>query len=364
MPLSAQSTPASTASSSSASSSPSPLSLLKHHSFAFAPSDIDPDHYGQMSIDVHSAAAASGSTMGGGGGGRTSVHSSVSTESGGSDLDRNSVAYAPLTPDTPPFPSDESVPAPKKEQQQSDRKRSASERKKDTKDDVVRRRTRTGCLTCRKRRIKCDEAKPKCSNCTKSRRVCEGYGPRVDLRSPYYKVRSIVPLPSDQSNYAAMMAAGMNPYPSYMSAQPFAPPPFGGPVHPDHLYAASNYYAAAATAAAAGAPYPDPAVYAPMPYMPVAYLPGTWPTAPSGPILMQSVSPMTAADAIPQAPPDSGMPLPAQSYPYWMPPTFVPLPQHAQSAMPESSHARLSLNEDGGFYSTGSDIMPEIFAPP
>ncbi|KAK9476482.1 hypothetical protein V1514DRAFT_336738 [Lipomyces japonicus] len=40
---------------------------------------------------------------------------------------------------------------------------------------VIRRRTRTGCLTCRKRRIKCDEGKPLCANCIKSRRVCEGY---------------------------------------------------------------------------------------------------------------------------------------------------------------------------------------------
>lgn len=39
----------------------------------------------------------------------------------------------------------------------------------------VRRRTRTGCLTCRKRRIKCDERKPACFNCEKSRKQCAGY---------------------------------------------------------------------------------------------------------------------------------------------------------------------------------------------
>ncbi|EPX72481.1 transcription factor [Schizosaccharomyces octosporus yFS286] len=39
----------------------------------------------------------------------------------------------------------------------------------------ARKRTKTGCLTCRKRRIKCDERKPVCYNCIKSKRQCEGY---------------------------------------------------------------------------------------------------------------------------------------------------------------------------------------------
>jgi hypothetical protein len=44
------------------------------------------------------------------------------------------------------------------------------------KDDekVVRKRTKTGCQTCRSRRIKCDEGKPECNNCVKSKRQCEG----------------------------------------------------------------------------------------------------------------------------------------------------------------------------------------------
>ncbi|CAN8102184.1 unnamed protein product [Discula destructiva] len=48
----------------------------------------------------------------------------------------------------------------------------------------IRKRTKTGCLTCRKRRIKCDEAKPTCSNCIKSKRQCEGYSQRVVFKSP------------------------------------------------------------------------------------------------------------------------------------------------------------------------------------
>ncbi|ATY59316.1 Zn(II)2Cys6 transcription factor [Cordyceps militaris] len=36
-------------------------------------------------------------------------------------------------------------------------------------------RTRTGCLTCRTRRIKCDEARPACQRCISAWRPCEGY---------------------------------------------------------------------------------------------------------------------------------------------------------------------------------------------
>ncbi|RDW92157.1 hypothetical protein BP5796_01551 [Coleophoma crateriformis] len=45
-------------------------------------------------------------------------------------------------------------------------------------------RTKTGCLTCRRRRIKCGEEKPTCSNCTKSKRQCEGYNQRVVFKDP------------------------------------------------------------------------------------------------------------------------------------------------------------------------------------
>ncbi|KAF4126757.1 Fungal Zn(2)-Cys(6) binuclear cluster domain [Geosmithia morbida] len=45
-----------------------------------------------------------------------------------------------------------------------------------------RKRTKTGCLTCRKRRIKCDEGRPTCNNCIKSKRACEGYSQRVDFK--------------------------------------------------------------------------------------------------------------------------------------------------------------------------------------
>ncbi|CAM1511415.1 Fc.00g089280.m01.CDS01 [Cosmosporella sp. VM-42] len=52
----------------------------------------------------------------------------------------------------------------------------------------VRKRTKTGCLivrqACRRRRIKCDEGRPTCNNCIKSKRQCEGYSQRVIFKDP------------------------------------------------------------------------------------------------------------------------------------------------------------------------------------
>ncbi|CAG9945853.1 unnamed protein product [Clonostachys rosea f. rosea IK726] len=36
-------------------------------------------------------------------------------------------------------------------------------------------KTKTGCHTCRVRRVKCDEAKPSCNRCLSTGRVCDGY---------------------------------------------------------------------------------------------------------------------------------------------------------------------------------------------
>lgn len=46
-------------------------------------------------------------------------------------------------------------------------------------------RVRTGCLTCRRRRVKCDQVKPTCERCRNGNFVCEGYeAPRQVARSP------------------------------------------------------------------------------------------------------------------------------------------------------------------------------------
>jgi hypothetical protein len=45
-------------------------------------------------------------------------------------------------------------------------------RDSDATPDGKPKRTRTGCLTCRERHLKCDESKPTCINCSKSQRGC------------------------------------------------------------------------------------------------------------------------------------------------------------------------------------------------
>ncbi|KAL7916647.1 hypothetical protein GGI35DRAFT_47838 [Trichoderma velutinum] len=45
-------------------------------------------------------------------------------------------------------------------------------------------RVKTGCLTCRKRRVKCDELKPICRRCIKANVICDGYQKRRSIPSP------------------------------------------------------------------------------------------------------------------------------------------------------------------------------------
>ncbi|KAI4167058.1 MAG: hypothetical protein LQ343_007523 [Gyalolechia ehrenbergii] len=78
----------------------------------------------------------------------------------------------------------------------------------------IKRRTKTGCLTCRKRRIKCDEHHPQCKNCQKSKRECLGYDPIFKSQPG---PTAIQPAPS--------AAPSMQSTPT--SAPPYPPPPQG-----------------------------------------------------------------------------------------------------------------------------------------
>lgn len=94
---------------------------------------------------------------------------------------------------------------------------------------AVKKRTKTGCLSesarlssrqasrrlrctgvtnahtqaCRKRRIKCDENKPRCKNCIKSKRECEGYNQRVVFKDP---------MGAQQGHFAPALFASNAPY--------------------------------------------------------------------------------------------------------------------------------------------------------
>ncbi|KAL4932141.1 putative C6 finger domain protein [Aspergillus undulatus] len=80
----------------------------------------------------------------------------------------------------------------------------------------VKRRTKTGCLTCRKRRIKCDEGHPVCRNCVKSKRECLGYDPVFKQPTP----SAIQPAPNPQPS---LVVNPQEPSPAQQS-YPAAPP--------------------------------------------------------------------------------------------------------------------------------------------
>lgn len=69
------------------------------------------------------------------------------------------------TPFSKPIRKSKTAPGPNEEVSSQERRKRNCTKK-----------TRTGCLTCKKRRVKCDEHFPQCWNCLKSKeRVCEGY---------------------------------------------------------------------------------------------------------------------------------------------------------------------------------------------
>ncbi|KAF3932293.1 hypothetical protein ABW19_dt0205392 [Dactylella cylindrospora] len=82
----------------------------------------------------------------------------------------------------------------------------------------IKRRTKTGCLTCRKRRIKCDEAHPTCKNCAKSKRECLGYDP-IFKQAPQGPP-PIQPAPSSAPPSLAPASYGVSPGPSLPMPHP------------------------------------------------------------------------------------------------------------------------------------------------
>ncbi|KAL7793537.1 hypothetical protein V8C37DRAFT_99218 [Trichoderma ceciliae] len=86
-------------------------------------------------------------------------------------------------------------------------------------------RTKTGCLTCRKRKKKCDEQKPECINCIRGGFICAGYPPQrgPGWQKPDNKATA-VPLESKDPSYVPPGAYGMpQPQPQPQSQPP--PPP-------------------------------------------------------------------------------------------------------------------------------------------
>ncbi|KAL1860310.1 hypothetical protein VTK73DRAFT_7416 [Phialemonium thermophilum] len=83
----------------------------------------------------------------------------------------------------------------------------------------IKRRTKTGCLTCRKRRIKCDETHPTCNNCKKSKRECLGYDP---IFKQQQGPPAIQPAPNSQTSPSNSLISP--PSVPASAALPFQPP--------------------------------------------------------------------------------------------------------------------------------------------
>ncbi|KAF9884985.1 Maltose acetyltransferase [Aspergillus nanangensis] len=62
---------------------------------------------------------------------------------------------------------------------------------------VFSNRTKTGCMTCRRRKKKCDEQHPACNNCIRGGFLCEGYSSRSTWQKPS-STKAPVPLQSKE----------------------------------------------------------------------------------------------------------------------------------------------------------------------
>ncbi|KAF5486443.1 putative maltose O-acetyltransferase [Colletotrichum fructicola] len=70
-------------------------------------------------------------------------------------------------------------------------------------------RTKTGCMTCRRRKKKCDEQKPECSNCIRGGFVCAGYPPqRNAVWQKSDNKATAIPLESKDPSYVPPGAYG------------------------------------------------------------------------------------------------------------------------------------------------------------
>ncbi|KAF4928885.1 putative maltose O-acetyltransferase [Colletotrichum viniferum] len=99
-------------------------------------------------------------------------------------------------------------------------------------------RTKTGCMTCRRRKKKCDEQKPECSNCIRGGFVCAGYPPqRNAVWQKSDNKATAIPLESKDPSYVPPGAYGMpqsQPPQSQPQPQPQAQPQSQPPTQPQH----------------------------------------------------------------------------------------------------------------------------------
>ncbi|KAE8445272.1 hypothetical protein EG329_013510 [Mollisiaceae sp. DMI_Dod_QoI] len=79
-------------------------------------------------------------------------------------------------------------------------------------------RTKTGCMTCRRRKKKCDESRPECNNCLRGGFVCSGYQQRGQWPKTEQKAAPI-PLQS-KTEYENSPYSATSPYAQHHLSQP------------------------------------------------------------------------------------------------------------------------------------------------
>ncbi|KAG6356814.1 hypothetical protein INS49_014688 [Diaporthe citri] len=78
-------------------------------------------------------------------------------------------------------------------------------------------KVKTGCNNCKQRRIKCDEKRPACTQCVRSKKDCSGYPPPPRSARPFEEVR-IAPRPRVGGQQSSLAAA-----PAVQPPQPAQP---------------------------------------------------------------------------------------------------------------------------------------------
>ncbi|KAI1181888.1 hypothetical protein F5B17DRAFT_436233 [Nemania serpens] len=93
-------------------------------------------------------------------------------------------------------------------------------------------KVKTGCNNCKQRRIKCDEKRPACTQCVRSKKQCTGYPPPP--RAKIYEEKLIAPKPASQ-DAAVIPIARRSPTQSISRPAIAAPAPFHttAPTPPD-----------------------------------------------------------------------------------------------------------------------------------
>lgn len=81
-------------------------------------------------------------------------------------------------------------------------------------------KVKTGCTTCKIRRVKCDETKPSCLRCVRFGHQCDGYSNKTPLKPTSSKPsRTLVPKSPSGSDSPGADSSGFRPYHSYPVAQ-------------------------------------------------------------------------------------------------------------------------------------------------